>query len=96
LSGFKRLAEALEATETVRVLIGLSTDRSTFELLSRAREQMSLDLRSHAEAKASVPDETLSELEKTPRTAGTGRRRFEFVEWVKSGLAVCVFSVYGY
>src|SRR5436190_19605203 len=63
LSGFKRLADALKPTEKVRVLIGLSTDRPTFELLSRAREQMSFDLRSHAEAKESVPAEILPELE---------------------------------
>ena len=63
LSGFKQLAKALEAAEKVRVLIGLSTDRPTFDLLVRAKEQISLDLRSHAEAKESIPAEILYSLD---------------------------------
>ena len=63
LSGFRRLADALKPTENIRILIGLSTDQPTFELLAQAKEQMKLDLRSHAEAKERVPAEILSELE---------------------------------
>ena len=63
LSGFKRLAGSLEPTEKIRILIGLNTDQPTFELLSQAKEQLRLDLRSHAEGKERVPGEILSELE---------------------------------
>ena len=49
--------------EKIRILIGLETDRPTFELLSKAKEQMNFDLRSHAEAKERVPGEILAELE---------------------------------
>jgi superfamily II DNA/RNA helicase len=92
LSGFKRLAKALEATEKVRVLIGLSTDRPTFDLLSRAKDQMNLELRSHAEAKESIPGEILTELENADDNEDVESGVRQFVEWVKSGkLAVRVF-----
>jgi hypothetical protein len=63
LSGFRRLSDALTSTETIRVLIGLATDRPTFELLSHADDSLRLELRSHAEAKEALgcpttPDET--------------------------------------
>src|SRR6266480_5795004 len=92
LSGFKQLAKALEATEKVRVLIGLSTDRPTFELLSQAKDQMNLELRSHAEAKESIPGEILTELENADDNEDVESGVRHFVEWVKSGkLAVRVF-----
>jgi len=51
LSGFRRLVDDLKATEKIRILIGLQTDRPTFDLLSQAKGQMKIDLRSHTEVK---------------------------------------------
>ena len=92
LSGFRRLADALTSTEKIRVLIGLETDRPTFELLSRAKEQVQLDLCSHAEAKERVPGEILAELEKVEDSTEIESGVRQFVEWVKNGkLEVRVF-----
>ena len=85
LSGFRRLADALQQTEKIRVLIGLSTDRPTYELLSQAKEQIHLNLRSHAEAKEAVPGEILSELEHAADSADVEDGVRQFIEWVKSG-----------
>jgi superfamily II DNA or RNA helicase len=85
LSGFKRLAESLGPTEKIRILIGLSTDRPTFELLSHAKEQMQFDLRSHAEAKERVPVEILAELEHVEDSTEIETGVRQFVEWVKNG-----------
>jgi len=91
LSGFRRLADPLKPTEKVRILIGLSTDQPTFELLGQAKEQM-LELRSHAEAKERVPGEILSELETIEDSSDVEVGVRQFVEWVKSGkLEVRVF-----
>jgi hypothetical protein len=46
LSGFRRLSEALKPTEKIRILIGLSTDQPTFDLLKQAKDQMQMALRS--------------------------------------------------
>lgn len=92
LSGFRQLVNALMPTEKIRILIGLETDRPTFELLSRAKEQAQLDLRSHAEAKEALPGQILSELEEVEDSAEVEAGVRQFVEWAKSGkLEVRVF-----
>lgn len=92
LSGFRRLSEALNPTEKIRILIGLETDCPTFELLSRAKEQMQFDLRSHAEAKERVPTEILAELENVEDSTEVEAGVRQFIDWVKSGkLEVRVF-----
>ena len=92
LSGFRRLVDALMPTEKIRILIGLETDRPTFELLSRAKEQAELDLRSHAEAKEVLPGSILSELEEVEDSAEVEEGVRQFIEWVKNGkLEVRVF-----
>lgn len=85
LSGFRRLADALQPTEKIRILIGLSTDRPTYELLSQAKEQMHLDLCSHAEAKEAVPCEILAELEHADDSSDVEEGVRQFIEWVKCG-----------
>src|SRR5271169_6153469 len=54
ISGFYKLYPALENVEKVRILVGLKTDRTAYELLQRAREQGELSLKSHASTKEQV------------------------------------------
>src|SRR5690349_16483957 len=56
ISGFYKLYPALENVEKVRILVGLKTDRTAYELLERAKEQTQLTFKSHAEAKKQVSD----------------------------------------
>ena len=85
ISGFRQLASALEPTEKVRILIGLSTDKPTFNLIQEAREQVQLDLRSHAETKESVPEAILAELESVDDSPDIEAGVLQFVEWIKTG-----------
>ena len=83
VSGFHQLYPALEGTEKIRILIGLKTDRRTYDLLQKAKgEQLEL---SHAETKEQVPGAILDELDHAEDTIDveTGVRRF--VAWVQSG-----------
>ncbi len=92
LSGFRRLSPALQPTEKIRILIGLSSDQPTFDLLKQAKDQMQLDLRSHAETKERIPGEILSELENVEDSSEVEAGVRQFVEWVKNGkLEVRVF-----
>jgi len=92
LSGFRRLSDSLAPTEKIRILIGLQTDRPTFELLSRAKDELQLQLRSHAEAKEQVPDDILAELEDADDSEAVESGVRRFIEWAKSGkLEVRVF-----
>jgi SNF2 family DNA or RNA helicase len=92
LSGFRRLVDALVPTEKIRILIGLETDRPVFNLLSQAKQEMQLELRSHAEAKELLPSEVLAELEEAEESSDLEAGVRTFVEWAKSGkLEVRVF-----
>jgi hypothetical protein len=92
LSGFRRLVDALLPTEKIRILIGLETDRPVFDLLSQAKQQAELDLRSHAEAKELLPGEILAELEEVEDSAEVENGIRQFIEWAKTGkLEIRVF-----
>lgn len=93
LSGFRRLAGALESTEQIRILVGLGVDRPVYDRLSRANVgQTQFDLRSHAEAKEALPESILAELEEVEDTADVEDGVRQFIDWVKSGkVAVRVF-----
>src|SRR5713101_392539 len=68
ISGFYKLYPFLEKVEKIRILVGLQTDRTAYELLQRAKEG-ELTLKSHASAKEQVSKEVLSELEKSADSA---------------------------
>jgi hypothetical protein len=53
LSGFKRLADSLNSTERIRILVGLGTDRPIYNQLLQANEQAKLDLLSHSQVNRS-------------------------------------------
>lgn len=85
ISGFHSLHKSLEKTEKVRILVGIKTDKATFDLIQTAKVQKELPLESHAQVKERVPDGILEEIQASGDSAEieTGVRRF--VEWIKSG-----------
>jgi len=85
ISGFYRLYPALEKTEKIRILIGLKTDRKTFELWQHAKEQRELFSASHAETKEQVPKEILEELENAGDTNQIEEGVRKFIDWCRSG-----------
>jgi len=85
ISGFYKLYPALEKVEKVRILVGLKTDRTAFELLQSAKEQHEIAFKSHAEAKEQVSVDVLRELETSPDTSEVEIGVHKFVEWVRSG-----------
>src|SRR5438552_13003820 len=85
ISGFYKLYPALEKVEKVRILVGLQTDRTAYELLQRAKEQGELTLKSHATTKEQMGRDVLTELEKSADSAEIEVGVHKFVEWVRSG-----------
>lgn len=85
ISGFYKLYPSLENVEKIRILVGLKTDRTAYELLQMAREQHELEFRSHAEAKQQVANEVLQELEKSQDIPEIETGIKKFVEWVRAG-----------
>ena len=85
ISGFYRIFPSLENVEKIRILIGLQTNRMTYELLQQAKTQGELALTSHASAREQVADDVLHELEKSPDTADIETGVQKFIEWIRSG-----------
>ncbi len=85
ISGFYKLYPALEKVEKIRILVGLKTDRTVYDLLQEAREQQNLAFKSHAEAKEQVSAEVLHELAVSPDSSEIETGVLKFVEWLRSG-----------
>ena len=85
ISGFYKLYPFLEKVEKIRILVGLQTDRTAYELLQKAKEQGELTLKSHASAIEQVSKDVLSELESSADSAEIETGVHKFVEWVRSG-----------
>ena len=85
-SGFYAIYHSLEATEKIRILIGISTSRQTFELLVKANKptQQTIDF-SHAEAKQEVENLVQKEMEDSEDNRNIEEGVHKFIEWVKSG-----------
>ncbi len=84
ISGFYKLYPALEQVEKIRILVGLKTDRTAYELLQRAKEDGELGLHSHKSTKEQVSGDVLSELEHSPDTQSVETGVHKFVEWLRS------------
>ncbi len=84
-SGFFNLYKSLENTEKIRILIGISTNKSTFDLMEKTQipHQMELKL-SHAEAKERLEGEIEQEFEYSEDSRNIEEGVEKFVEWIRS------------
>ncbi|MBD3330581.1 helicase, partial [Candidatus Peregrinibacteria bacterium] len=85
ISGFYKLYPSLEKTDKVRILIGLKTDKRTYDLLEKAKEQQELPLNTHATTKKQMPDQILEEFKTSKDTEKIEEGVHKFVEWIRSG-----------
>ena len=84
-SGFHALYKSLKNTERIRILIGISTSRQTFELLENANKpkQQQIDF-SHAETKQEVENLVQKEREDSEDNKKVEEGVINFIEWVRS------------
>lgn len=78
-SGFFRLYPAMEGVEKIRILVGLSVDKYTVDIIDQA-EQLTLK-----EAKEKFSKEIEGEFEKSETSAEIEKGVRQFIEWLKSG-----------
>ena len=88
-SGFHAIYPSLESTEKIRILIGISTSRQTFEMLEEANipAQQTFDL-CHAEAKQEVENLVQNEMEASEDNRSVEEGVHKFIEWIRSGKLV--------
>ena len=84
ISGFYKLYPALTKTEKIRILVGIKTDRATYNLIQEGKQQEFI-LESHAQAKDAATSAVRNELEKSEDTANVEEGVRKFVEWIASG-----------
>jgi len=85
-SGFHAIYHSLENTEKIRILIGISTSRQTYELLENAKKQKQQQIDfSHAETKQEVENFVQKEMEDSEDNRKVEEGVNKFIEWAKSG-----------
>ncbi len=81
-SGFHSVYQSLEKTEKIRILIGISTDKSTHDYVASAQHQIDF---SHSEAKEEFGNLVSDELKESEDTSRVELGVKKFIEWLKSG-----------
>lgn len=82
-SGFHAIFKSLEKTKKIRILIGISTNRQTLDLIEQARQQ-TLQF-SHAETKEHFSDLLVGEMENAEDSRKVEEGVVKFLEWLQSG-----------
>lgn len=88
-SGFHAIYPSLESTEKIRILIGISTSRKTFEMMEKANKptRQTFDF-SHSEAKQEVENLVQNEMEVSEDNRNIEQGVHKFIEWIRSGKLV--------
>jgi len=84
-SGFHAIYKSLENTEKIRILIGISTNPQTYELLTEARNNQQQALQfSHAETKQAYEQLVEQEMENSEDKREVEEGVAKFIEWIKN------------
>ncbi|HRZ95534.1 MAG TPA: helicase-related protein [Candidatus Moranbacteria bacterium] len=85
-SGFHAIYKSLEKTEKIRIIIGISTNKQTFDMMQKAdaKKQSALQF-SSAEAKEKMEASIEKEMEEARDSEKTEEGISKFIEWIKDG-----------
>ncbi len=85
-SGFHSLYKSLEKTEKIRVLIGISTNRFTFDMIQQSKKEIQQKLpSSHKETKDEFSNQVVKEMENSKDSQEVEEGIIKFIEWLNSG-----------
>ncbi|MDP1760211.1 MAG: phospholipase D-like domain-containing protein, partial [Candidatus Woesebacteria bacterium] len=85
-SGFHAIYKSLESTEKVRILIGISTNPQTYDMMQKAKpsEQSALQF-SSAETKEMLGEIVEIEMENAEDSEKTEDGIYTFIDWIRTG-----------
>lgn len=84
-SGFYAIHTALENTQKIRILIGISTNKQTHDLLNIAKQEQQQSLQfSHAETKKEIEGMIVKEMEESADSRPVESGVAKFIEWICS------------
>ncbi|MGC9066368.1 MAG: phospholipase D-like domain-containing protein, partial [Candidatus Ratteibacteria bacterium] len=81
LSGFHALYKPLEGSERIRILVGIGTNRETYDLISTAKDGSF----SHHETKQKIENLVENELADSDDSLSIEEGIQKFIEWIRSG-----------
>jgi transcription termination factor NusB len=85
ISGFHQIYRALENTEKIRILIGIGTDKTTYELLTSYNNENQQTLPfSHAETKQVIEGYVENELAESEDSSDVENGINKFTEWIQN------------
>jgi len=85
ISGFHQIYRALENTEKIRILIGIGTDKTTYELLTSYNNENQQTLPfSHAETKQVIEGYVENELAESEVSSDVENGINKFTEWIQN------------
>lgn len=84
-SGFHALYKSLEDTEKIRILIGISTNKQTYDLMQNAKQLTQQPLQfSSAETKQEIEGLVEKEMEDSEDNQNTAEGVSKFIEWIRN------------
>ncbi|OGF22554.1 helicase [Candidatus Falkowbacteria bacterium RBG_13_39_14] len=84
-SGFHAIYKSLEKTKKVRVLIGISANPQTYDLMQKAKVEQSALQFSSAETKEKLGEIVEKEMEDAEESEKTEDGIYTFIEWIRNG-----------
>ncbi len=85
-SGFHTLYRSLESTKKIRILIGISTNKETVDIISQVEKSKQFEMQfSHAETKKHFSSLLISEMENSQDSQTVEEGIVKFVDWLRNG-----------
>ncbi|MCD4817432.1 MAG: helicase [Candidatus Cloacimonetes bacterium] len=84
-SGFYQLYESFENIEKIRILVGLNTDKKTYQIIEKSRESNFLDFESHIRVKEIYEQQWINEVNNAPDEIEIEEGILKFIEYLKNG-----------
>ncbi len=86
MSGFHAIYKPLYGTERIRILIGIATDKGTYDLIRSAENKTQYQLPlSHSETKQKVEDELVHEMADSEDSKNVEEGALQFIGWIQEG-----------
>jgi len=84
-SGFNALYKSLESAEKIRVLIGISTSKQTFDIIQKAQSPVQGAFQfSHAETKEEFSNTVAEEMENSEDNSSVEEGVNKFIDWLRN------------
>ena len=85
-SGFHALYKSLENTKKIRILIGISANKETADLIQKSQEEKQYEMQfSHAETKQHFSTMLVNEMEQSKDMKPVEEGVIKFLDWLRNG-----------